>query len=317
MKAFFAALLIGLAPLSAMAADDYPKQPVKIIVGFGPGAGGDIQSRLLAEELRHELGGSFVVENMPGAGATIAMGFAANAAPDGYTLLFGTSSHSASPYLFKKLSYDPYTAFTPIVAVSNVPLAVAVDAKLPIKSVEDLRAFAKSSGAPVAYAYGNTVGRILGVDFIKKAGIQAIPIPYNSVPQATTDVIGGRIPLFFGDVSGIQAQVEGGQLRIIAIAAPERLKIMPDAPTYGEQGIEDLDLTAWTGIMAPAGLSPEIADKIAGAVTKILKKPEFREQVESKGGTLLDMAGDDFNAYLKNQFEVWAAKVSEAGIEPQ
>jgi len=316
LKALLTVLGLIAAPLAA-AAQGYPSGPVKVIVGFGPGSSGDVVARLISEELTKSLGQPFVVDNIPGAGATIAMKALADAKPDGHTLMFASSSYSAAPFLFKQLPYDPYADFTPVVSITNVPLVVAVDSKLPINSVEDLRAYAKDNPGPMPYAFGNTVGRLLGADFMKRVELEAIPISFNSVPQASVDVIGGRIPLLFTDLGGIQPMLEAGDLRAIAVATPERAARIPDAQTYQEAGLGEFGLVAWGGLIGPAGMDPATVKLLGDAVIASFQSPVLQERFAQMGTDFLEVRGDEFKQYLDRQFELWKTMVAEAGIEAQ
>ena len=314
-------LLLGIAFAIAgpVAAQGYPSKPVRMIVPFGPGSATDIVARLLADELRGALGQSVIVDNKPGASAQIGAEQAAKAPADGYTLFLTTNtSHSANPYLFKKLSYDPIRDFTPLARVCYFPFVLAVDAKLPINTVRELIAYAKANPGRVSYAYGNSTGQVAGAALNNLMQLGATAVAYKSTPQALADVIGGQVAFMFVDLASSQPYLKSARLRAIAVSTESRSALAPDLPTLKEAaGIEGFDLSAWLGLFGPAGLPADVVDRLSGDVLKILGKKEVRDRIEALGGDLAPAPSREFGQYVVKQLEVWRVKVRDAGIAPE
>lgn len=308
-------VLLAVAPVAL--GQPYPSKPVKIIIPFGPGSATDIVARMLAEELRAAMGQPFIVDNKPGASAQIATEQVAKSAPDGYTLLLTTNTgHSANPYLFKKLPYDPVRDFTPLARVCYFPFVLAVDAKLPIRTVAELIAYAKAS--PIGYAYGNSTGQVAGAAFNNLAQLNATPVPYKSTPQALTDVVGGQVAFMFVDLASSQPFSKSGRLRSLAVSTETRSALAPDLPTLKEAaGIEGFDLSAWVGLFGPAGMRPELVTRISDEMQKILAKPEIRARLEGMGGEVAPGSASELGVFVTRQLEVWGKKVRDAGIQPE
>lgn len=314
------AFAIALALVSGHAlAQAYPSKPVKIVIGFGPGSGTDIVARMIAEEFQKTFGQPFIVENKPGAQARIAANQVKSAPPDGYTLLLtSNTTHSVNPHLYKKLDYDPIADFTPIGGVGFFPFILAVDANLPVKTPQELVAYAKANKGKVFYAYGTPTVQIPAEAINRIEQLEATGVPYKSSPDAMTDVIGGRAQFMVVDLASSQPQVKAGRLRALALTGSKRTALAPDLPTVEETlKIKDFDLAAWTGLFGPANLPPDIVNKLNDALQKILNKPEIRERML---GSFIEPTPSDpatFKAMVRKQLDVWGEKVKVAGIQPE
>ena len=319
-KIFAGALAFALALVSGhVAAQPYPSKPVRIVIGFGPGSGTDIVARLLAEELQKSLGQPFIVENKPGAAAQIAANQVKAAPPDGYTLLLtSNTTHSVNPHVYKKLQYDPIADFTPIGGIGYFPFILAVDAKLPIKTPQELVAWAKANKGNAFYAYGTPTVQIPAEAINKIEKLDATGVPYKSSPDAMTDVIGGRAQFIVVDLASSQPHVKSGRLRALALTGSKRTSLAPDLPTVEETlKIKDFDLAAWTGLFGPANLPQDIVDKLSDAMQKILNRPDIRERML---GSFIEPTPSDpatFKAMVRKQLDVWGEKVKVAGIQPE
>ena len=317
---FFRTMIIALALVSGHAlAQAYPSKPVKIVIGFGPGSGTDILARMLGEELQKTFGQPFIVENKPGAAAQIAANQVKAAPPDGYTLLLtSNTTHSVNPHIYKKLQYDPLTDFTPIGGIGYFPFILAVDAKLPIKTPQELVAWAKANKGNVFYAYGTPTVQIPAEVINRIEKLEATGVPYKSSPDAMLDVIGGRAPFRVVDLASSQSQVKAGKLRALALTGAKRTSLAPDLPTVEETlKIKDFDLAAWTGLFGPANLPQDIVDKLSDAIQKVLNKPEIRDRLLA---SFIEPTPSDpatFRAMVRKQLEVWGEKVKVAGIQPE
>jgi tripartite-type tricarboxylate transporter receptor subunit TctC len=317
IKAMVAALCCLAA--GSVLAQAYPARPVKIVVPFAAGSGTDIVARITADELGKGLGGSFVVDNKPGASAQIAADFVAKAAPDGYTLFLTTNtSHSANPFLFKKLSYDPIKDFTPVGRTIFLPFILAVDPKLPVRSVQELVGYARANPGRVSYAYGNSTGQVAGATLSRMGRIDTIAVPYKSTPPAMTDIIGGTVAYMFVDFAASRAQVQAGKLRPIAVSTEKRSALLPEVPAVAETpGFAGFDLTSWGGMLGPAGMPREIVDKLNAELKKIYARPDVRERLGPIGAEPATSSPEEMAEFLKVQLQSWGRKIKDAGIEPE
>lgn len=309
--------LLAQAALGQPAA--WPSKPVRLVTAFGAGSASDIVARTIAEELQRKFGQPFIVDNKPGASGIIASESVARSAPDGYTLILTTNTtHSVNPSLFKKLTYDPIHDFTAIARVCYFPFVLAVNSASPAHTVADLVRSARDPATKTSYGYGNSTGQIAGAAFNSLARLDATAVPYKSSPQALTDLIGGQLGFLFTDLASSQSQVKAGRLRILAVTTEQRSKLAPELPPLAATaGLHGFDLAAWVGVMAPAGLPPEIREKLDLAINAMLARPEVIEKFNGIGAEVAAAHAKDFESYLRRQLDVWGAKVREAGITPE
>ena len=320
-----AALIRTLAVAAALVAppvlaqEPYPSRPVKIVIGFGPGSGTDLVARLVAGELQKEFNQPFVVENKPGAAAQIAANQVKGSPADGYTLLLtSNTTHSVNPHIFKKLQYDPIADFTPIGGVGFFPFVLAVDAKVPVNTPQELVTWARANKGNVFYAYGTPTVQIPAEAINRIQKLEAVGVPYKSSPDAMTDVLGGRAQFIVVDLASSQPHLKSGRLRALAVTSSKRTSLAPELPTVEETlGIKDFDLAAWTGLFGPAKLPKDVVDKLGAALQKILARPDVRERMLA---SFIEPTPSDpatFAAMVRKQLEVWGQKVKIAGIEPE
>lgn len=313
-------LSLAVASLPALAlAQPYPNKPVRIIIGFGPGSGTDIISRLMAEELRVALGQSFVVDNRPGASAQIAASAVAKAPADGYTLMLtSNTTHSVNPHLFKKLPYDPIADFTPIGGVANFPFILAVNPSVPARTAQELVTYAQQNQGKVSYAYGTPTVQIPAESINRLRQMGALGVPYKSSPQALTDVAGGQAQFLVVDLASAKPHLQAGRLRALATTSSRRSALAPELPTVEEAlGLKDFDLAAWTGMFAPAGVPREVVDKVSGVILRSLTKPDVRERINNLGAEPAPSDPAAFTALVKRQLEIWGRNVAVSGIQPE
>lgn len=315
----FGLLLAQAGPASAQAPANWPQQPVRIIIGFGPGSGTDMLARLIAEELRVSLGQPFIVDNRPGASAQIAASAVARAEPDGYTLfLTSNSSHSVNPHVFKKLPYDPIADFTPIGGIAYFPFILAVNAQLPVRTPQELVSYAHAQRGNFNYAYGTPTVQIPAAALNRLMDLKATGVPYKSSPAALSDVIGGQAQFLVVDLASARPHLQAGRLRALAVTTSKRTGLAPELPTIEETlGLKDFDLAAWTGLFGPARLPKEIVDKLSTALLAALAKPDLRERLLRAGAEPTPSDPATFSALVKRQLEVWGHKVKDAGVQPE
>lgn len=308
----------GVIAAAPAAADEaYPARPVRIVVGFQAGGPTDVVARLVAKALQEELKGAFVVENKPGATSNIASETVAAATPDGYTLLI-----AASPLVMNKFSYphqkfDPIQSFAPISKVSYAPGVLAVTNGMPATNFQEFVALAKKD--PGALNYGSTgVGgtqHMATLRLERLAGIQMTHIPYSGGAGAMNDLIAGNIDVAFMTATGAMANLAGGKVRPLAVAGPVRLPELPDVPTFTEVGLPDMKSDSWNALLAPAGTPKPIIDKLAAAVAKAVKTPEFTNILQPQGAMLIGNTPEEFGAELQAEVAYWDEQFKHVKLE--
>jgi len=319
LRTLRAAALAGAALAAAGPAQAaYPDKPISLVVPFPAGSGTDAVGRIFAAELGEILGQQVVVENKPGANATIAANYVARAKPDGYTLFVTTNtSHSAAPFLMKNVPYDPVKDFTPIARGGNLPFILVVNPKRPYRSVQELIDYARKNPGRVTYATGNSTGIVAGGTLARRAGIDILHVPYKGTPQALTDLVGGQVDFMFTDLASGLPFVQSGQLRALAVSTAERSTIVPDLPSMREAGVADFDLNSWNGYFGPAGLPPDVVAKLNAAINKIVADPEVRKRLAGLGFDAFSGTPQDFAAFVSAQRDLWGKLIQDAGIQPQ
>ncbi|OAE63170.1 ABC transporter substrate-binding protein [Achromobacter xylosoxidans] len=315
-----AALVSGAAMMAAGPAHaaDYPTKPITLVVPFPAGSGTDAVGRIFGAELSTLLGQQVVVENKPGANATIAANYVARAKPDGYTLFVTTNtSHSAAPWLMKNVPYDPVKDFTPIARGGNLPFLLVVNPKRPWKTVADLVADAKKNPGRITYASGNSTGIVAGATLANRAKIDILHVPYKGTPQSLTDVVGGQVDFMFTDLTSGLPFVQSGQLRALAVSTAERSAIVPDLPSMAEAGVPDFDLNSWNGYFGPAGMPPEVVAKLNAAINKIAANPDTKKRLAGLGFDAFSSTPEAFAQFVSEQRDLWGKLIRDAGIEQQ
>ncbi len=316
---FLALLAFVAAGAQPAWSQPYPNRPVKIVVPFAAGSATDIMARIIADELRTAFGQPFIVENKPGASAQIGAEQVAHSPPDGYTLFVTTNtSHSANPYLFKKLSYDPIKDFAPVANIMRIPVIIVVDPKLPVKTLQELVTYAKANPGKVSFGYGNSIGQVVGASFAKRSGIDVITVPYKSSPQALTDVLSGQVSYSVTDMAAGQSFVQSGRVRALGVSSKKRSPLMPDLPAISETpGFEGFEVIAWVGMFAPAKTPKDIVDKLNAVVRKALAKPEVKEKIVTFAAEAAPSTPEELAEFVKEQLASWGKSIKEAGIEPE
>jgi tripartite-type tricarboxylate transporter receptor subunit TctC len=291
--ACLATVLPTLLPLRQALAQDFPSRPVKLLLGFAPGGSGDFVARALADDVGRLLGQPLVIENRPGAATNLASEAVARAAPDGYTLLLGGSfSHSVNPTLFSKLSFDPVKDFVPICKVASLPTVFAVPASLPVNSLREFMAYAKTQTAPggtagdkLSYASAGigSPGHIAGGYFNQRAGLQMLHVPYKGGSDAVRALLGGEVQLTITSPPAIMSFVKAGRAKALALTTPGRTPLVPGVPGADEAGLPDFNLNGWYGLWAPAGTPAAAVGRLFAAFTQVLALPAIVERFESQG----------------------------------
>jgi tripartite-type tricarboxylate transporter receptor subunit TctC len=317
--ALIGAVLSLAGGAAAQTADDYPNRPIRIIVPQAAGSGVDLQARVLAQKMGEMWGHQGVVENRPGANAILGMEAAAKAAPDGYTLVYApVSSLTTNAFIFKKLPYDVLRDFAPITQTTANPLGAVVNPASGIKSIKDLVERAKAN--PGALNYGSfgigNMTHLMGVLLSLAADIKMTHVPYRGQTPAITDVLGGQIPLAFTTTAGVTDHVETGKLNLLATFGEQRDEQFPNTPTPTEAGYPSVVIVGWSGLLAPAGTSPQIIGKLHAGMAKALAMPDVKQAILKQGSKAVSSKSpEDFARYIKSESDKFHPVIKAAGLE--
>jgi len=316
LKAAVLGVAIVLAGVAALHAEDYPSRPIRVVVGFGPGAVADVILRVMAARMSLSLGQQLVVENRPGAGSSLGAEFVSRAPKDGYTLLMCTVAQTINPAM-NNLSFDFGKDFAPIMLVANAPQILVAHPSLPANNIRELIALAKSQPEGVQYASSGagTMSHLSGVLLSGAAGIKLQQIPYPGSAQSMTDVLAGRVPLMFGPAATVWTNVQAGKLKALAVTQVKRAAIAPDVPTMIEAGVPGYSAGIWMGLLAPAGTPPEIVDKLSRAANEALKSKEMLALLEKQGVDPLGGTPAEFVKFIDDELKKWDGVVKAAGIK--
>jgi tripartite-type tricarboxylate transporter receptor subunit TctC len=301
---------------SAAHAQDYPTQPVRIVVPYAAGGGVDAMARFLTKGLEQRLGQPFVIENRGGSATTTGAAYVTRSAPDGYTLLIGSSStYAIAVSLYKRLPYDPTKDLTPISLVAAVPFVLVVHPSVPVKSVMELVALAKSRPGELNYASAGVGAphHIYAELFMTMTGIDLRNVSYRGGGPALQDVVAGHVPITFADAGQALALIRDGKVRALGVTVAKRLETMPEVPTMHEAGVTGYEANAWIAIMAPANLSPTIVAKLNKALTEVVMSDETKTHFLNVGWVPLSSTPDELGAYIKSEIARWAKVVEAAG----
>ena len=310
-------LCIALAA-SAAKAQDYPAQPVKLVVPFPAGGGTDALARWFGKGLEAKLGQPFVVENRAGSGTTLGAGFVARAAPDGYTIMLGTSStYAIAPNVYKKVPFDPNRDFAPIALVAEVPFVLVVNPALPVKSVAELVALARSKPGHFSYASaGIGTQHHVNAELLKTlTGISINHVPYRGGGPALQDIVAGHVPIYFGDVSTVMPLARAGKVRALALTISQRLQAWPEMPTMQEAGIANYNASAWQAFVAPAKTPAPIVTRLNRALVEIVNSPETQKRFLDLGLRPLTSTPEELGAFMKTELVRWGKVVDAAGAK--
>ena len=298
-------------------AQPYPNRPVKIIVPFATGGPADNYARFVAQKLQDALGQSFVVDNRPGAGSVIGTDLAAKAAPDGYTLLMMSNTHTVNESLIPNKPYALMRDFVGIAPVNYSDLLLVAHPGTGIQSVKDLIERARAQPGRLNYASSGpgTPYHMAGELFKHQAKVFLVHIPYRGSSGARTDVLGGQVDMMFDAVTTMTEHVRSGKVRAIATTGRQRSEVLPDVPTVSESGVPGYEATIWLGLMAPKGTPKAVIDKLNETLNAALRQPELKQQWSRQGATPLVMTPAAFEKYLQEDIAKWATVIKSAGIQ--
>jgi tripartite-type tricarboxylate transporter receptor subunit TctC len=309
-------LLCLSAALPSWAQAPFPSKPITLIVTYPPGGGADAMARLIAPKMGEALGQAVVIENKGGASGQIGAAAVAKAAPDGYTLMLDASSFAANPALYPKLPYDSLKAFKPIGVVALFPNVVLVNAQFPARTVQELVAEARKSKDAVSYASsGNgSAQHLAGALFESAAKVDMVHVPYKGGGPALNDVVGGQVPLFFGNLASTLQHVQSGKLRALAVTSAKRSSILPQVPSLAEAGLVGAEIYEWNAIFAPANTPPAVVAALSSAFLKALDHPEVKARVAQLGGEMQKTSPEQAQDFIQQQIKLWARVIKERGI---
>ena len=304
--------------MSALAvAQNFPDKPIRVVVPFAAGSGTDILARIVTEEMRTSMGANFVIDNRAGASGQIGAELVARANPDGYTLFLSTNTpHSANPFLFKKINYDPIKDFAAVSRMIYYVFILVVNPNAGIKTVPELITYVKANPGKISYAFGNSTGQVNGAYFTSAAKLDALPVPYKSTPPAMTDLIAGQVHYMFVDAASSQGHVRSGRLRAIAVMSDKRSDLFPDLPGVGET-VPGFDTVPWAGMFAPAGTPKAIINRLNAEIVKAINKPSVNQKLAESGLQPSPSTAEELDRFVKQQLAAWGKKIKDAGIQPE
>jgi tripartite-type tricarboxylate transporter receptor subunit TctC len=311
------ALLLSLLAAAALA-QSYPARPVRLVVGFPPGGGTDILARMLAPKLSEYLGQPFVVENRPGATTNIASDLVAKSAPDGYTLLFTTSSLAINASLYKNLTYDALRDFVPISVFAESPNLLVAHASAGA-NVRELLAQAQARPGSMNYssAGSGTSQHLAGELFKARTKSYIVHIPYKGTAASLTAVIAGEVHFSFANVPAILGHVRGGRLRALAVLAPKRSDLMPEVPTMKEAGVDGVEVPVWYALLGPSALPREIVKTLGDATMRAARAADLRQKLVEQGAEPIGTTSEEFAKLLREEIAKWAEVVKISGAKPE
>jgi len=306
-------------PLHALAQDpapNWPNKTLRVVVPFTPGSATDAVARIVTERLGTQLGQTIVVENRPGAGGTIGVAVVAKANPDGYTLLVHSSSYTVTPTTYSNTPYDTVRDFSGITPLANLPNVLVIAPSKGVRSVKDLIAGAKAKPGSLSYASAGagSATQLNAERFRLGAGLEGTHVPFKGTPEALTDIITGRIDIYFCPVISVLQFIKDGRLLGLAVGSTKRSSALPDLPTTLEAGVPNSDYNFWVGMVVPAKTPAGVISKLHQNTIKTLQTPDITERMAKLGAEQMQMTPRDFDAYIKNEIGINAALVKAAKI---
>jgi len=311
-------MLLAAGIVGSASADSYPSRPIRLIAPIAAGGLTDTLARLVAAGLADKLGQAVIVENKPGAGGIIGMEAAAQAKPDGYTMILvyqGVAAVNAS--LYPHLPYNTMRDFVPVAGLGNFSLVLVTNSRTGIHSVRDLLEIAKAKPNSLSYASaGNATTSHLTMELFKlKGGIQAVHVPYKGEGPANTDVIGGRVDIAFSSLASVAPLIKSNRLVPLGVTSHERSRILPTVPTIAEAGVPGFEAVGWYGLLAPAGTPPAIVNKLEHAVADVLKQPSIQARLDALGVTAQASSSAEFGQQIRSETEKWREVIKKSHIK--
>jgi len=305
-----------VAASAVLAADEYPARPIRLIVTVPPGGAADFIARLVSGKIGEALGHQVVVENRGGAGGTIAADAVAKAAPDGYTLLQNSiTTHGIGPHLYARLPYDPVKDFTPVSMLATLPLIMAVNADLSIRTIDELIVYGKAKPLNFASSGNGGAPHMAGELFKSVTGVEMLHVPYKGSGPAVADLVGGRVQVMFDGAPSLIAHIKSGKLRVLAAASARRNRLVPEVPTFAELGYPRIAVALWYGVLAPAGTPRAVIERLNREIGRALETPDVRERLLAQGADPAPGTPEAFAAFMQDEMAKWATVVKQAGVK--
>mgnify|MGYP006283912937 CR=1 FL=1 len=319
LKHVLGIVCMAVAGLAGAGEATYPTKPIRLVVVYPAGGGVDIIARALGQQMTETLGQQFVVDNQVGAGTTIGAAVTARANPDGYTILMTDVSFSISPNFYPNLPYDPVKSFAPVGLVNLVTDVIAVYAGLPMTTMKDFVAYAKANPGKILYASaGNGTINHLAPELLKvQLGIDLVHVPYKGAIPALTDVLSGRTHMYLGALASTAPHIRSGKLKAIAITGKKRSPMFPDVPTVAETVLPDYDISAWYGMLAPAGTPKAVIDRLNAAMRRGVQTKEVLQHIADQGGEPVGSTPEAFEQFLAVELKKWTAATKASGAKPE
>jgi tripartite-type tricarboxylate transporter receptor subunit TctC len=312
------AVVLAAVGCAAVAADTYPSRAVKIVVPFSAGGPADVYARYLAERLQAAMGQAFVIENRPGGGSVIGTDVVAKSAPDGYTLLLMSNTHTVNESLMPNKPFVLMRDFTAVAPINYSDLVLVVNPAVPAKTLPELLALAKAQPGKLNYASSGpgTPYHMAGELFKAMAGLDIVHVPYKESSGARTGVLGGQVEMMFDAVTVMNEHVKAGKVRALATSGKARSAVMPDVPTLAEAGVPGYDAVIWLGLIAPKSTPPEIVTRLNAEITKIVSRSDVQADWAKQGAVAMTMTPAAFERYLADDIVKWERIVKLSGARP-
>ncbi len=302
---------------AAQAQDGWPNKPITMVVPFPPGGPTDMVARVLAQQVGQQLGQSVIVDNRPGANGNIGNALVAKAQPDGYTVLYNTSSIALSPSLYKKLSYDVNKDLLPVALTAVVPLALVVNPKVPANTVAEFVKYAQDNKGKLSYgsAGNGNVTHLAAFQVVQHYKIDASHVPYKGSAPADVDLVAGQIEFMTDTINSVAPFIKDGKLKLLAVSTSKRIPNFPNAPTLAESGMAGFEAGAWQGVMLPAKTPDAIVQRLNAELMKALKDPAVLEKLRLQGTEPLGSTPKEYGDYINNEIKRWAGVVKSTGVQ--
>ncbi len=307
-------MVVGVSTAGAQA---WPDRPIKFLMSAPAGSSIDVLGRAIADKLKDRLGQPVVVENKPAAGGTVATAEVAHSAPDGYTMVLAFNGPLSFAPLLQKLPYDVGKDLAPVIITSSQPNVLAVNATLPVRSIAELVAYAKANPGKLNYAsVGNGSSSHLNMELFKSvAGFDAVHVPFNGSPPAVKSTVQNETQMIFAVMQPLQAQIQAGTLRALAVTTAKRFSLLPDLPSIAESGYPGFEALAWNGVLVAAGTPRPIVARLNTEMNAILKEPEMRQKMQGFGFDLVGGTPEEFGALISGETAQWAPVIKKVGLK--
>jgi tripartite-type tricarboxylate transporter receptor subunit TctC len=316
MKKFLLVLLASLLP--GLAAAQYPSKPVRIVIHFPAGGSTDLVARVLAQALTEAMGQPFVVENRTGADGAIAAAAVMQSPPDGHTLFVATNTAMAQvPYMKKNAPYDPLKDFTPVSLVGRYTFLLVVTPKLGVSSFSEFVEYAKKNPGKINFSTYSGASQLAYAQIVKTAGVDMLRVPYKGEAPSVTDILGGQIHAVFATPTSSLSHIRDGRLKALAVTLPQRWPLLPEVPTTVEAGMPPITVEFFAAMYGPAGMPPEIGQRVSRELNAIIARPAIREQIDKQGFALAGSTPEELREFTRRQLGAWAQGFREAGINPE